>query len=260
MPPTPDFDLCAAVSSDETLAQCLARSPDVQSGGLTIRTFRGHRSAAEALNAALDSSIEPVVILAHEDVYLPQGFATNLRRQLETLERIDPHWAVVGCIGRDSDGNVRGETWSSGMQRRVGSPVTGPAVVETMDELILIVRRAAGVRFSPDLPGFHLYGTDIVANAAAAGARCYVLPVPVIHHSRPLVRLGLDYWRAYRFLRSRWRSQLPLPTMFGGIHRSTLPLARIELDYAIRNRGRRRRPGRTGDPEQIARDLGYDLS
>ena len=246
------------MSSDETLAACLARSPDVESGTLRIRAFRGYGSAAEALNAALDSSAARVAILAHEDVYLPRGFAANLTRRLAELEQVDPDWAVVGCIGLDLNGHVRGETWSSGMQRTVGFPVDGAVEVETVDEMILIVRPGAGIRFTTDLPGFHLYGTDIVTTARAHGARSYVLPLPVIHHSRPLVRLGRDYWRAYRFLRSRWRSRLPVPTMFGGIGRSSLPLARIELDYLIRNRGRRRRPDRTGDPQQIAHALGYD--
>ena len=43
-----------------------------------------------------------------------------------------------------------------------------PARVATLDELLLIVRRDAGLRFDPDL-GFHLYGADICLQASEQG-------------------------------------------------------------------------------------------
>lgn len=258
MPIAAELDLAAAVSDDETLSECLGRSPDVLSGRLVLRQFRGYPSAASALNAALDSSPGRVVVLPHQDVYLPAGFVDNLVNRLAELERLDPKWAVVGCIGLDASGTVRGETWSSGMGRRVGAPLDAPAEVVTLDELILVVRADSGVRFDPGLPGFHLYATDLVVAAADRGLRSYAVPMAVVHHSRPLVKLGRDYWRAYLRLRRRWSDRLPVPTMFGGIRRSLLPLARIDLDYRWRHRGRAERPPRVGDPQQIARDLGYE--
>lgn len=253
-----ELDLAAAISDDATLSACLGASPDVESGTLELRQFRGYASAASALNAALDSSSAPVVILPHQDVYLPAGFAESLAQRLTELSALDPDWAVVGCIGLDSDGVVHGETWSSGMGRRVGVPVVGPAEVVTVDELILIVRTGSGARFDDDLPGFHLYGTDITVSARDRGQRSYVIPLPVIHHSRPLVKLGKDYWRAYLHLRRRWADRLPVATMFGGIRRSLVHLARVDLGYRRRSGGRSDRPERVGDPRSIARELGYE--
>lgn len=253
-----DLDLAAAISDSDTLGQCLERSPDVESGTLSIRQFRGYPSASLALNAALDSSRAAVVVIPHQDVYLPAEFSEGLARWLSELHRIDPDWAVVGCIGIDSSGVVQGETWSSGMGRLVGSPVLGPVEVVTVDEMILVVRTASGVRFDPHLPGFHLYGTDLTVSAAERGLRSYVVPMPVIHHSRPLVKLGRDYWRAYLHLRRRWIRRLPVRTMFGGIRKSVVHLARVDLDYRRRSRGRANRPERVGDPREIARTIGYE--
>ncbi len=236
-----DFDLCAAVGDDAIFEACLCRSPDIATGALGVRQFPSYASAASALSAALDSISAPVVIIPHQDVYLPRGFADNLARQLTALEAIDHDWAVVSCIGIDAEGTVRGETWSSGMGKRVGVPVHGAGQVVTVDELILVVRTASGVRLDRDLPGFHLYGTDLVVAAKERSLSTYVVPLPVVRHSRALVRLGKDYWRAYLHLRRRWSHRLPVPTMFGGIRHSLMPLARVDL-------------------EKIARKLGYEKS
>lgn len=253
-----DLEVCAAVSDEQTLREVLGLSPDIVSGELGMRTFIGYANAAEALNAALDSSSAKVVILPHQDVYLPRHFLRQLCEQIEALEKVDPDWAVLGCIGVDADGVVHGETWSSGMAKVVGSPISSAVKVVSVDEMILVVRSASSARFDPGLPGFHLYGTEILVSAADDGRASYVIPMPVVHHSRRLVKLGGDYWRAYLYLRRKWSDRLPVPTLFGGISRSLKTLAAIDLDYRIRNRGRSTRPAPGSDPVSIARRLGYE--
>lgn len=253
-----DLEVCVAVSSASTLGAILLRSPDVRDDRLALRTFEGYSSAARALNAGLEGSSARVVILPHQDVYLPAGFVDNLIAQLARLELVDPQWAVVGCIGIDDSWQVHGQTWSSGMQKLVGSPLADPARVTSVDEMILVVNMSSGVRFDEHLPGFHLYGTEVVVSAANRGLASYVVPMPVIHHSRRLVRLGRDYWGAYRYLRRLWRDRLPVPTLFGGIRRSFRHLAAIDLDYRVRNRFRSDRPEPAGDPQALASELGFE--
>jgi len=65
-----------------------------------------------------------------------------------------------------------------------------PAIVESLDEVVLILRTDAGIGFDPDIPSFHLYGTDVVQSAKLARRTSYVVDLPVIHHSRPLTNLA----------------------------------------------------------------------
>ena len=77
---TPTIDLAAAVSSQAVLTNCLLRSPDVASGALALRTYEGCRSIGEAYARAFADSSADILILAHQDVYLPAGFTDQLVR------------------------------------------------------------------------------------------------------------------------------------------------------------------------------------
>jgi hypothetical protein len=248
----------AAVNNRAVLANCLARSPDIRSGALKLRTFEGCKSAALALNAALDRAEAPYVLLVHQDVYLPAGFAARLAKEISTVEAVDPDWAVAGVIGLDARDVAHGQTWSSGRACVVGIQSQYPALVETLDELLLLVRRASGVRFDENLPGFHLYAADIVQTAKALGRKSYVLDLPVIHHSRPVVSLGGDYRRAYAYMQRKWRTRLPLPNLICPIDRSSLRVMWRDVKIRLRARGRVERPSPTSDPTAIARQLGWE--
>jgi hypothetical protein len=253
-----DVSVSAAVNDDSILNSCLAASPDIRSGLLELATYRGYSSAAEAINAALDAAGTKILAVAHQDVYLPANFTARLVKSLNALSATDPDWAVAGAIGIDAGRKIRGRTWASSMQRVLGSPDGLPAPVSSIDELLIVIRTESGLRLDPGLPSFHLYGTDLVQTALAHGGSAYVIDMPVIHHSRPVVPLGGGYRQAYRYLQRKWREKLPLPTLMGGVEASPLPLLVEDLRYRFRNRGRRGRPAPTGDPEEIARRIGFD--
>ena len=54
----------------------------------------------------------------------------------------------------------------------------------TLDESFLVVRRVNAVTTSPELSGFHFYGTDLCLNAAVLRRTCYVIDFPLTHLSR----------------------------------------------------------------------------
>lgn len=251
--------MAAAVNSAEVLAQCLARSPDIASGAVALRTYEGSPNASTAYNRALADGDAAVVVLAHQDVYLPRRFFPELAKQLAILDRMDPDWAVAGAVGKTAEGDVVGQAWSTGIGVLTGQPIDGPRPVVTLDELIIIVRRGAGLAFDETLPGFHLYASDIVQIARARGLGAYALPLPVIHHSRPLVRLDAGYHRAYRHMQAKWSHLLPIPNLVCPIEKSPLTLFKRDAWLRWRSRGRLKRAdaGR-GDPVEIARGLGYE--
>jgi hypothetical protein len=253
----PSIAVAAAVNNPRVLANCLERSPDIAEGRLALRTYRDFPSASAAYNQGLDEAGADVVAFAHQDVYLPRGFLARAQRHVAALTARDPDWAVAGVIGIDPAGATRGETWSTGIGKVVGKPIDDIAEVVTLDEVLLLVRRASGLRFDPEMPSFHLYAADAVQTARANGQKSYVVPLPIVHHSRPVVRLDGGYQAAYRFMQRKWRDDLPLPNLVCPIRSSMLPLRLQDLRIRWRKRGQARPPEPTDDPGLIAERLGW---
>ena len=249
----------AAVNDLAVLARCLAASPDIRAGTLPLATFEGYRTAGLAYNAAIAHLVTAEwIIFAHQDVYLPAGFGRYLTRQLMVLTAYDPDWAVAGVVGTKADGTIVGHSWSSGLGRVIGTPDGLPQRVESLDEMLLVVRTRAGLRFDPALPSFHLYGTDIVQAARAAGWSAYAIDAPAIHHSRPVADLGGGYRAAYRYMQGKWRDLLPIPTTILPVTHSLFPLLWKDARIRLRHRGRRRIPAPIENPARIARAIGFE--
>lgn len=215
------FDLVCASHSDAILSANLARSPLLATHVLHVE--RGAPSAAIAYNGALDATSSPVVVFAHHDVYLPEGWETLLHARLAELPA---DWAVFGCFGIGLDGAHIGPVWSSSLGMIVGRVPMVPVPVQAFDELLIVLRRDSGLRFDESLPGWHMYGTDIVQTARAAGRGAYAGALPCIHNDRYHDSLGADFDEAYRFMQKKWAGVLPLRTPITKISRSGLHLMR----------------------------------
>lgn len=251
-----EFCVAAAVNDRDILAACLQRSPDIAEHGLELRTYEGYASAASALNAGLDNSSAPIVIFAHQDVYLPRLWLRNLAAQIDRLETAHPNWGALGLYGRRLTGETVGRVWSSGLGREAGEGGFAPAEAATLDELLLVVRRASGLRFDEDLPGFHLYGTDIVTEGRARGVPSFVIDAPVVHNSRPVRTLKGAYAKAYAYMQKKWRKRLPILTLICDIEPHSLRLWRAQLQGMKIYKRNVRRPKR--DAVEIARSLNYE--
>ena len=78
----------AAVNDRAVLENCLKRSPDVAKGVIPLVVREGFSSAASAYNGALDtSSPGTVVLFAHQDVYLPRGYADRNSLQVTLRDK-----------------------------------------------------------------------------------------------------------------------------------------------------------------------------
>lgn len=201
----------AAVNDERILARDLLRSPIIRAGA-PVTMQRAASSASTAFNQVLDSSREDIVIFVHQDVYLPPTFQRALTRAIRLVEAADPNWAVLGVFGVSAGGVPVGRVWSSGLHAELGGPFHDPVRAQSVDELLIVLRGSSSLRFDERLPGFHLYGTDIVQEALSGGLGAYVVHAPVVHNSRPCPYLTDEYFRAYRFLASKWRSRLPVTT------------------------------------------------
>lgn len=252
------IQIASAVNDAEVLAQCLRRSPDIESGELTLRTYEGASTAGGAYNQAIRDAEGDVLVLVHQDVYLPRGFGENLQEQLGRLQDVAPDWGVAGVIGLDARGELKGQVWSSGLGQHVGTSVPSPAPVVTLDEVALFVRLGAGVRFDEQLPSFHLYAADLALEETKRGRSAYVINAPLIHHSKSLIKLDGGYKRAYRHMQRKWRDSLPIPNLVCPITKSSVPLMIKDLRIRKLHLGVKERPPAKGDPVEIARNLGFE--
>lgn len=249
-----DFLVIAAVNDDEVLANCLMRSPDVESGALRVVPIRGASCMAQAYNLGLDQTEAAIAILAHQDVYLPSGW---LDRAIEALTRLtadDPAWQVAGVYGVCADGRHVGHVYDVAIGRELGGPFD-PTRVGSFDELLMILRLDTPHRFDEQLPSFHLYGTDLVQSVVAAGRSAYALHLPVVHNSRPIETLRGGYERAYHYVRRKWRDRLPIPTSVCPVTNNPLPLWRVHW-RRFKTRGQRQEL--LADAKQIAVQVGFE--
>lgn len=221
---TSRFAITCASHSEAILKANLARSPCLAS--IPLHVERDAPSAAAAYNRALDATDAEVVIFAHHDVYLPQGWDQLLAARLAEVEAQDPNWALYGSFGVGLDAAHIGPVWSSSLGQIVGRVPLAPVQVQSYDELLIILRRSSGLRFDEALGGWHFYGTDIVAEARSKGLKAWAGALPCIHNDRCHEALDPDFTAAYHAIRRKWRAELPMRSPITKISRSGLHLYR----------------------------------
>lgn len=240
-----NLQIVAAVNDEDVLERNLMASQIVRESRVTLNCYRGAACASEAYNKGLDETSAAIIVFAHQDVYLPDAWAGQLAQAISRIEQVDPDWGVIGAFGVDLAGRNIGHAWSTGLNAKLGGKFTEPVACRSVDEFVIVLNRKCGVRFDEGLPGFHLYGTDIVLSAAEAGFKSYVADIPVIHNSKPVVGYAGGYSDAWQYMRSKWSPRLPVPTLTVPLTRSGLPLLRARFRLW---KSKARRMRRAGNP------------
>jgi len=208
-----------------------------------------------------------VLIFAHCDVYFPNGWFERLAWEADRLSQMDPNWAVAGISSITASGEQVGRMFDTALEpvfRQTsgvfGKELAAPVRIVSADELVLVVRRGAGISFDPLLPEFHLYGTDIILEAERQGKSSYGLDMPLIHNAKAQLRLGRDYERAFRYMIRKWRDRLPVPTTCIPLTTApfTLAIARTRLRYMATFKRSTYSIQRISDPGAKAAELGFE--
>lgn len=250
-----------ATNDDTILERNLLRSEMIRSGRVDLHLIRGAPSAGEAYNRGIDDGTAPIIVFAHQDVYFPKGWDSRLLEAVDALDHDHPDWGVIAPFGMSKAGEHLGRVWTTSLTAVIGRSVSRPTDVEAFDELAIIMRRDSSLRFDPKLPGFHLYGTDIVQEAKAQGFGTFVVDLPVVHNDKFYPLLGRDFGRAYHYVRRKWRRRLPVrtPVLWIRWHGLDLPWYHVRSLKSVRNR--RSVAGDTSlDPVEIARKCGWEGS
>ncbi len=204
------YVLCANSHSSAIRSANLARSPCAKSW--RFRVEDSAPSASIGYNRAIDATDEPILVFAHHDVFLPDGWDILLDARIAEIGASDPNWAVLGAYGLGPGGIGWGPVWSSSLGQIVGRVPQTPMPATSLDELLIVLRRSSGVRFDDQLPGWHMYGTDIAQNAILLGKGVYAGALPCVHNDAFHGELGQDFDLCYKYMQKKWRSLLPIST------------------------------------------------
>jgi hypothetical protein len=221
---TKDITFAVAVNQQEILEQNFLASPCLRvldCHQLLIQ--KGFCSAAKAYNDAIEKSTNDLIVFCHQDIFLPSGWLSQLQKALGRLEVQDPNWGVLGNWGITRDGCGLGHIYSSGLGV-LGQSFEKPAHVQTLDEIVLILRKSSGLRFDETLPHFHLYGTDICLTAAKRGMKSYAICAWCIHNTHQSLILPGEFYECCAHVKRIWRDALPIQTTCVRITKSNYPI------------------------------------
>jgi hypothetical protein len=215
--------------SDDVLKSNFLASPCLSGAhGHQILVQKDYPSAAKAYNEAIDRADNDLIVFAHQDMVFPETWPAQLERALTYLEASGSPWGVLGCFGVAHDGAGRGWTYHP-TQGMMGGPFNFPKSVQTLDEIVLILRRSSGLRFDIHLPHFHLYGTDICLRAEKMGMKNYAVSAFCVHNGTYYPLLPEEFYESYRYIRKAWKDSLPLYTSCGTITRLQIPMYKKRL-------------------------------
>jgi hypothetical protein len=224
MPDLKPITFAIAVNSREVFENNFMASP-IFSGRHPhqILVQEGFGSATKAYNDAIDRSVNELIVFAHQDMIFPSSWLLDLEVTLALLRRTDPAWGVLGCYGETRNHGGRGYVYSGGLDV-LGRPFDHPAPVQTLDEIVLVLRKSSGLRYDENLPHFHFYGADICLEAAARGMNSYAISAFCIHNTQQYYVLPKEFYESYRYLKRKWRKNLPIQTTCVRITKFDIPV------------------------------------
>lgn len=219
----PPLTFVACVSDDAVLKANLLNSPCLGPGSPhQVLLMHNCPNAAAGLNAGLAQARHDWVICLHQDVYLPAGWPTRFWRQSRLAQERCGPVGVAGVFGARGSGDGRRLLGHVVHQDRPLNAGNLPAVVDTLDELLLAVPRGTPLTFDPAL-GFHFYAADLCLAARRKGLSAVALDAPCSHNTR-------SNWYPTGFAESgaafatKWATALPVAT----------PCIHIEASGALR--------------------------
>lgn len=207
----PKISFISCVNNFQTYRDCVLASLDrsrLRSNQeyITINNTENKYSVAEALNSGAEKAKGEILVFCHQDVYFLSGWLKKVWRQIENLGN---DWGVAGILGAElTNGSKRKYgVYRTGSNKEYGRRLDRPKLVQTLDEMCLIVRREVfenGLRFDERFRGFHMYGIDICLEAMKNGLKCYCLEAPVRHYSPENRKLTGDFLKNLKIFKQKW--------------------------------------------------------
>jgi hypothetical protein len=199
---------------------CSANKPDVLNSNLLkspgileheIITIFGSKNVPTAYNKGVSIASEEILIFVHQDVFLPETFFSDLKNSITKLE--SENWGVLGPIGVDLYNNhVRylGNILDRG--NPLGEKENLPLEIETLDEMMLIMRKS-DAQFDENIPTtHHMHGPDICMRAFSLGKKNFAIDSFCHHNSTNGYDLPPEFYTACEYVKEKWEIYLPIVT------------------------------------------------
>jgi hypothetical protein len=171
----------------------------------------GFINISKAYNQAMLKTEADILIFLHQDVFLPDKWVPDLLRHLDMLE--SENWGVIGVAGaglRNNQHLFLGHLLDRGND--LGSSDNLPARVDTLDELLLVIKNNKLLFFDEKIPGPHFYGADICLQANNRRMTCWAIDAFCHHNSIHGQDLPPDFYISLEYMRLKWRNCLPFVT------------------------------------------------
>jgi len=143
-------------------------------------TKKNNFDAYQAISNFLKTSTGEYLIVVHQDVRTIDN-KQKLLSCLEDLNKIDSSWAICGNSG--GLGYHQTVLHITHLDQTHTPIEKLPHPVVTLDENFLVIKKSTNLTISPNLKGFHLYGTDLCIIAKFMGYTSYVIPFMLLHLS-----------------------------------------------------------------------------
>jgi len=143
-------------------------------------THKNEFDAYQAISSFLKISTGEYLIIAHQDVRIIDN-KQKLISCLEELNKIDPNWAICGNSG--GLGYHQTILHITHINETFIPKENLPHPIKSLDENFLVIKKSTNLTISPNLKGFHLYGTDLCIIAKFLGYSSYVIPFMLLHLS-----------------------------------------------------------------------------
>lgn len=205
------IDFICATNNKDVLKKNLKQSLLFKQEHFIIQ--EGYTNVPKAYNKAMKDAKGELLCFLHQDVFLPDNWKENLLHSLKELEGIDKDWGVLGVAGVTSD-NYKGKIYLGHILDRGskwGCSTNLPAKVQTLDELLLIIKNDGSFKFDEDIPTNHLYGADICMQAKIKNRNCYAINA-YCHHNSNTQSLPKNFEPAARYFYNKWKKHLPVVT------------------------------------------------
>lgn len=198
------FSIVCASNNEELLKKHLLSSPDINNHEIIID--RKAKNVPKSYNRAMKKATQDIVIFVHHDVSLPEGFFSQLT---ESIQNLTDDWGclgVAGCLGSARFGYLmnRNNVW--------GSKASVPHEVDTLDELILIVKRDS-IIFDENIPStHHMFGPDTCLQFKSNGKKNYSILAYCTHNCVEHGKYPQDFYDSAEYIKRKWPQFLPITT------------------------------------------------
>jgi hypothetical protein len=201
------------VNDDAQLEANLLSSPCLRAPSPhQVLLFRDRATAADGLNAGIAQAVNELVVLVHQDVYLPEGWPARLVEQWQQAVGRGGAVGVAGVFGLTSELAERGHRGRVvDREHLLTSDAPLPADVDVIDELVMVLPRETSLRFDPAL-AWHLYGLDLCLSARDAGQRVVVLDALCFHNSQT-EEPPPEYQLSEDLIARKWPERLPIKAL-----------------------------------------------